>query len=333
MVLTPEPPPEPPPEAPEYDPDALDYLGQQQERYLGDEFQDLSAAYRERAGDYRTGLQDLAGDFAESLYGSESYEQLAGEIGEMRDLYEAGGLTDVTRANLEQSRREAGQFERAQREAAMADLAERGTLGGGAEIAALMGGRAAATDRMSARDLEANAFAQEQALQAFERASEMGQDRFQRDQDIQGLVLDYVTEGLGEEYDIDSMMLDAGLGNWNDIIRSHRQEVARAKAGAAGDVVPASTAAANALSGASESARGTARETVTGGTEDLERAGAGYAGLGGLAPPTLDLNKPPVDSNVLAEGGETGDAAGKIIATAFGYGGAAAAADEEEDDS
>lgn len=89
-----------------------------------------------------------------------------GVVDELGSIYAQGGQTARDRLLRAQARAESENWLKGQREADMQDLAERGGLGGGAEIATLLGDRQAAAQRLSMADLQASADAEERALQA-----------------------------------------------------------------------------------------------------------------------------------------------------------------------
>lgn len=302
----PEPAPAPAPEPPEYDPNAPDILAQMQDRYLGDEFGEIAADRRGAGARYGEDLLGIAEGLGTALSGTEGYGALQDYAGEMQGIYDAGGLTDVTRANLEAARRDEDQWIRAQREAQLQDLAERGMQGGGAEIAALVGDRASAADRMSARDLETNAFAQQQALEALASADEANRELYSRDREILGTVADAGVRGTEAEFDIDTVINDAALGHWNDIDRDIRKQRAKAWDQGRSDVLPASTAGADRVEGAVTSGKEAVHGELEKGVQDVKGQAAGLTGLAGTEPPQLGLNLPPVETT---SGAQTGAAA------------------------
>lgn len=257
---------------------------------------------------YADQLTGYGEDYGSALRGSEGYAGLQNYGDEMRALYEAGGLTDVTRANLERSRREADQFVRANREAALMDLAERGMSGGGAEIAALMGDRAAAADRMSARDLDTNAFAQQQALDALGIAADTDRELFGVDQDIAQTQLGLNTAGAEEMMSINSAMNQEAIGTWN---RLFDNAVAQGAAGwqtAQNGVLPATESALSTLSNAAREGRTNAAGTISGGAVATGGFAGGLAGTAGGQPPTLGQSLPGVPTQVGATTGAAADA-------------------------
>jgi len=169
--------------------------------------QDVEAA--QARGDSLIGA---AGAYGDELRGSESYGALQGTSDELLGLYEAGGLTDVTRAQLESNRRNADAFVRSNREAALQDLAERGMAGGGAEVAALMGDRSAAADRMNANDLDAAAFGQKSAMEALMDHRDVNSELMGYDQSAAAEMLAAQTSAAEGNYDVSEKLTDAGMG-------------------------------------------------------------------------------------------------------------------------
>ena len=117
---------------------------------------------------YGDDLIGAASERSDSLRGSAGYTDAQDQFNEWDSIYSNGGLTDSTKAMLAGTRADEEQWLRSQREADMANLAERGMSGGGAELAAQLGARGAAADRMSRADLETAAFAEQQRLDALQ---------------------------------------------------------------------------------------------------------------------------------------------------------------------
>jgi len=105
---------------------------------------------------------------------SEGYRQNQYLIDELNDLYQKGGLTDVTRAQLETNRRQALQTAMAQQGFVADDMAERGLGGGAAEAFGRFGAANAAAERQQMADLEAAAFGQQSAVDALQQAGYAG---------------------------------------------------------------------------------------------------------------------------------------------------------------
>jgi hypothetical protein len=87
-------------------------------------------------------------------------------MNELFGLYEQGGATAQERARMAETRADEDQYLRGQREAHQQDLTERGMDGSGAEIAALLGDRQAAGQRMSMANLQTESMLQDRALQS-----------------------------------------------------------------------------------------------------------------------------------------------------------------------
>jgi hypothetical protein len=114
---------------------------------------------------------------------SQSEATQRGTIDELMGIYRQGGLTEVDRNRRAQARADVEGWLRGQREADMADMSERGMSGGGAELAALMGGQQAAASRLSAADLQTSADSEMRALEALMGGGDMaGRMRDQADQ-------------------------------------------------------------------------------------------------------------------------------------------------------
>lgn len=88
--------------------------------------------------------------------------------------WSTGDLTEIDLARQQQSRMEQGQFSRGAREAALANMEARGLGGSNVELAAILSGQQAATQRMAADDLQTRAAAQQRALSATEGMGSLG---------------------------------------------------------------------------------------------------------------------------------------------------------------
>lgn len=144
-------------------------------------------------------------------------------MGELFGLWDQGGLTANERAKREGARRDAGQWLRGQREADMADLAERGMLGGGAEIATMLGNRQAAADRISREDLDTAAYAEERALNALLK----GQDAAEGIYDDRWAEDTYVAEARDSVNQKNKDILNTAEKEWMEWVRGQYDKSAR----------------------------------------------------------------------------------------------------------
>lgn len=122
------------------------------------------SANAESRGAQTSLLSEISGRGTTSDADSEEAQRYALE--ELFGLYRQGGQDAQNRAARARSRADSENWLLGQREADMADLAERGMSGSGAEVLSLLGDRQAAASRLSAADLEADAAAEKRALDA-----------------------------------------------------------------------------------------------------------------------------------------------------------------------
>jgi len=101
----------------------------------------------------------------------------------MQGIADAGGLTAMDRARLDDVNRQAAQQEQSQRGAIMQNAAQRGALGSGATLAAQMAAQQGSASRRAQGGLQTAAMAQQRALDAISQTGQMGQNL--RGQDMQ----------------------------------------------------------------------------------------------------------------------------------------------------
>jgi hypothetical protein len=262
--------------------------------------------------DYASSLTGFAEDYRNS--GMATLDPLRGTADELLGVYEQGGLTDVTRAQLEANRRNADQFVRANREAALQDLAERGMAGGGAEVLALQGDRAAAADRMNIQDLEAAAFGQRSALDALESAGQLQSDIGGVERGLHGEVLGAQAHGAEAGLDLSRHLSDMGTGLATSLHKETFRNIGNAFRDAAGQVPGATNTVIKATGEPVKDAQDTGIGLLPG-VEDAPMPGAGPVG----AP-----NQPVVDP--VNTGGGAGTIAGGGLDLGGTVGGAIAGA-------
>ena len=124
---------------------------------------------------------------ADTLLGSKGYEGLQKNADEFRSVYDQGGLTDVTLAALEASRRDADQWVNQQQDARHQDWQERGVASASAEALSGMQMAGDAQNRRSQMDLSTNAEAQRQAFDALDRAGGYDRETLAADERAGGL--------------------------------------------------------------------------------------------------------------------------------------------------
>lgn len=325
-------PEEPEPEPPVATPyDGPDILSEMFSRWR-EERDPLSQKAQADALLYAQGLTGFADQYANTVRGSDALASLRDYAGEMRGLYEQGGLTDKTRADLEAARRQANTFVEGQREAVLKDLAERGMAGGGIEAAMGIGDRAAAADRMSMRDLETLSFAQQEALDYLAKSNEANRDLYGIDEGIASLQLDAKMKGLDETYDVTQSMNDAGMKAWNEIYGDFLRNRGDSWIGAQRDVVPASEGGARVLADASSEGRDNVVRAVDGGAAQLTGLGTDLTNQSGVAPPPLTTVTPTAPATSGASGGAAGEQTLGALATIVNNAVANGTSDDPDDD-
>lgn len=94
-------------------------------------------------------------------------------MAELLGIYQQGGNTARDKMLRAKARADVEGWLKGQREADMADLAERGGMGSGAEVATMLGDRQAAATRLSGADLQASADSEQRALDALMGGGEL----------------------------------------------------------------------------------------------------------------------------------------------------------------
>lgn len=87
-------------------------------------------------------------------------------LSELTGIVDQGGLTAIDRARIADTRADADQYLRGQREATLANMEARGMRGSGAELMAQLQAQQAAGQRMSDENLQTEAMAQRRAMEA-----------------------------------------------------------------------------------------------------------------------------------------------------------------------
>lgn len=87
-------------------------------------------------------------------------------IGRLSSLVDSGGLSAIDRARIADTRAQADQYLRGQREATLANMEARGMRGSGAELMSQLAAQQAAGQRASTENMQTEAMAQSRAMQA-----------------------------------------------------------------------------------------------------------------------------------------------------------------------
>ena len=103
----------------------------------------------------------------------QALEQLSGDAQTFRDIYAQGGYTDAERAQMERSMMQARQNERSQRQAIEQNMAARGMMGGGQQLAAQLAAQQGQANTAQMQGAEIAAAGQERALRALAQAGDL----------------------------------------------------------------------------------------------------------------------------------------------------------------
>lgn len=118
------------------------------------------------------------------------------QYGNLRDIIAGGGATAIEMADRQRGRADSESWLRGQREADMANYAERGLTGSGMELLALSGDRQAAAGRNSLADLETSKALEERRLGAIKSAADLGTSMRSNTIDEQSLLNNRSLTGL-----------------------------------------------------------------------------------------------------------------------------------------
>lgn len=183
---------------------ALDRLmGVQAPQFSGDA--DQRAAFNQAmAASSNTGPNALAFDTS---------GRQAEQYGNLQDIIRGGGATAIEMANRQRQRADQEAWLRGQREADLADYAERGMSGSGMELLALGTDRQAAAGRNSLADLETAKALEERRLGAINSAAGLASTMRGQTAEEQGLLSSRYMSGLSQAADLANAMRSA---NYNE---------------------------------------------------------------------------------------------------------------------
>lgn len=160
------------------------------------------------------------------------------QYGNLQGIIAGGGADAIEMSRRQAARADSESWLRGQREADLADYAERGLTGSGMELLALSGDRQAAAQRNSMADLQTAAALEERRLGAINSAAELGTAMRGNTIDEQSLLNNARTTGLNaatslansmrsQDFDersyLDKRMLDA-LGQQTDLSSKMRDQ-------------------------------------------------------------------------------------------------------------
>ena len=160
------------------------------------------------------------------------------QYGNLQGIIAGGGATAIEMADRARQRADSEAWLRGQREADMADYAERGMTGSGMELMALSADRQSAAGRNSLADLEMAKALEQRRMDAINSAAGLATNMRGQTIDEQGLLNSRATSGLGaassvanamrgadynERTYLDERMLDA-LGQRTDLAETMRNQ-------------------------------------------------------------------------------------------------------------
>lgn len=152
----------------------------------------------------------------------------AEQYGNLRDIISGGGATAIEMANRQAQRADQESWLRGQREADMADYAERGLTGSGMELLALSGDRQAAAGRNSLADLETAKALEERRLGAINSAAGLAGTMRGQTIDEQSLLNSRAFAGLGQAADVANAMRNANYNEQAFLNTSAREQAMQA---------------------------------------------------------------------------------------------------------
>lgn len=133
------------------------------------------------------------------------------QYGNLQGIIAGGGATAIEMADRARARGDSEAWLRGQREADMADYAERGLTGSGMELLSLSSDRQAAAQRNSLADLETAKALEERRLGAINSAAGLATNMRGQTIDEQGLLNNRATAGLGAASSTANSMRDANI--------------------------------------------------------------------------------------------------------------------------
>lgn len=165
-------------------------------------------------GDQRAVLNAAMGFMQNSGPGSLQFDNGARQqeqYGNLQGIIADGGATAIEMADRQRARADSEAWLRGQREADMADYAERGLTGSGMELLNLSADRQAAAGRNSQADLDMAKALEERRLSAINSAAGLATNMRGQTIDEQGLLSNRATAGLTAASSLTNSMRDADI--------------------------------------------------------------------------------------------------------------------------
>ena len=193
---------------------APQFMGNSQQQALMQQLLGVAAPSFKGEGDQRNVLNAAMGFMSNSGPGSLSFDNGArqGEqYGNLQDIIKGGGATAIEMADRQRARADSEAWLRGQREADMADYAERGLTGSGMELLNLAADRQSAAGRNSQADLDMAKALEERRLGAINSAAGLATNMRGQTIDEQGLLNSRATTGLSAASGLANSMRSADI--------------------------------------------------------------------------------------------------------------------------
>lgn len=193
---------------------APSFMGNAQQQQILAQLQGIQAPRFSGDADQRQVLDAALGFMNNSGPGSLQFDtsgRQAEQYGNLQGIIAGGGATAIEMADRARQRADSEAWLRGQREADMADYAERGLTGSGMELLALSSDRQAAAGRNSLADLETAKALEERRLGAINSAAGLATNMRGQTIDEQGLLSNRATTGLNVAGSVTNSMRDANI--------------------------------------------------------------------------------------------------------------------------
>jgi hypothetical protein len=193
---------------------APQFMGGSQQQALMNQLLGVQAPRFSGDGDQRQVLNAALGYMNNTGPGSLQFDtsgRQGEQYGNLQGIIAGGGATAIEMADRARARGDSEAWLRGQREADMADYAERGLTGSGMELLSLSSDRQAAAGRNSLADLETAKALEERRLGAINSAAGLATNMRGQTIDEQGLLNSRATAGLGAASSTANSMRDANI--------------------------------------------------------------------------------------------------------------------------
>lgn len=210
---------------------APQFMGGQQQQQLMDRLLGVQAPQFSGDADQRAVLNQALGLGSNSGPNALAFDtsgRQGEQYGNLQDIIRGGGATAIEMANRQKQRADSESWLRGQREADMADYAERGLTGSGMELLALSGDRQAAAGRNSLADLETAKALEERRLGAINSAAGLATNMRGQTIDEQGLLAQSRLSGLSQAASVANAMRGANIQEQSFLNQSAREQALQA---------------------------------------------------------------------------------------------------------